>query len=340
MKTVLVTGGAGFIGCNFVRYILDRYPEYFVVNLDKLTYAGVLKNLYDLEKHPRYFFVRGDICDRPLLDSLFHEKYKNWEWIAVINFAAESHVDRSILDPEVFLKTNVYGTGILLDAAKAYWDNLEPPDKKDFRYIQVSTDEVYGSLGPGEPAFTESSPLLPNSPYAAGKAGGDHVVRAYHKTYGFPALITRCSNNYGPYQFPEKLIPLMISHIYQERPLPVYGDGRNVRDWIHVFDHCCAVDAVWHRGTVGDIYNIGAENEWANIDIVEGLCDVMDQFLKRRESSRHLIRFVKDRLGHDWRYGLNTQKIQKELGWSPRISFKEGLYKTVCWYLEHPIPSL
>ncbi|SRR3989338_483633 len=333
MQCVLITGGAGFIGSNFVRHILSRYPEYFVINLDKLTYAGVLQNLNDLKDHPRHLFIQGDICDKPLLDDIFSGKYFEGPFVAAINFAAESHVDRSILDPEVFLRTNVYGTGVLLDAAKKHWQNLDAFRKKAFRYIQISTDEVYGSLEPGDPSFTEESSLLPNSPYAAGKAGGDHVVRAYYKTYGFPVLITRCSNNYGLYQFPEKLIPLMIHHIHREKPLPVYGDGKNVRDWIHVLDHCRAVDAVWHTGKIGEIYNIGAENEWSNIDIVHCLCDTIDQLLKRKKSSRYLIRFVKDRLGHDRRYSLNIEKIRKDLGWHTQVSFVKGLQETVAWYL-------
>lgn len=330
MKTVLVTGGAGFIGSNFIRFILNKYSDYFVVNLDKLTYAGLLQNLLDLEGNHRYLFIQGDICDRPLLERIFKEHPIG----GVINFAAESHVDRSILDPEIFLKTNVYGTGILCDAAKSHWLRLSSAEREAFRYVQISTDEVYGTLGLKDPSFTEASPMLPSSPYAAGKAGGDHVVRAYHSTYGLPALITRCSNNYGPYQFPEKLIPLMIGQILQERPLPIYGDGKNVRDWIHVLDHCRAVDAVWHQGQVGEIYNIGAENEWTNIDIVNYLCDTVDRLLERKQSSRGLIHFVKDRLGHDRRYGLDITKIRKALDWHPQIPFDQGLQETVGWYLK------
>lgn len=329
---VLITGGAGFIGSNFIRHILMCYPDYCVINLDKLTYAGVLQNLRDLEGQPRHRFVQGDICDSSLLREIFSE---NISIQAVFNFAAESHVDRSILNPEVFLRTNVYGTGVLLDAAKNYWQRLTQGGREQFRYIQISTDEVYGSLGPNDPVFTEESPLQPNSPYAAGKAGGDHVVRAYHQTYGLPTLITRCSNNYGPYQFPEKLIPLMIAHILQKRPLPVYGDGKNVRDWIHVEDHCRAIDAVWHQGRVGEVYNIGAENEWRNIDIIHCLCDTVDRLLGESQNSRSLISFVKDRLGHDHRYGLDIDKIKNQLGWKPQIPFEKGLAETVAWYLEH-----
>lgn len=330
MNTILVTGGAGFIGSNFVRYILNAYPDTFVINLDKLTYAGVLQNLADLKGHPRHLFIQGDICDRKLLEDIFSKPIQT-----VVNFAAESHVDRSILDPEIFLKTNVYGTGVLLDVAKTFWSKGKEEDKKEFRYVQISTDEVYGDLNLEDVPFTEESPLNPNSPYAAGKTGGDCVVRAYHKTYGLPVLITRCSNNYGPYQFPEKLIPLMLGHILQKRPLPVYGDGKNVRDWIHVFDHCKAIDAVWHQGKRGEIYNIGAENEWTNLDIVHCLCDTIDSLLARPKKSRELISFVKDRLGHDRRYGLNINKIKTQLGWSPKISFDKGLRETVVWYMEH-----
>lgn len=352
MKTVIVTGGAGFIGSNFVRYLLEKYSDYFVINLDKLTYAGVLQNLQDLEGHKRHFFIQGDICDRRLLERIFGGEYfqdpsvlegphagelpGNYSIHAVINFAAESHVDRSILDPEIFLRTNVYGTGVLLDVAKTFWSKNRNVDQEDFRYVQISTDEVYGSLEPDEEPFTERSPLVPNSPYAAGKAGGDHVVWAYHRTYGFPALITRCSNNYGPFQFPEKLIPLMIGHIVQERSLPVYGDGKNVRDWIHVLDHCRGIDSVWHKGVPGEVYNIGGENEWNNIDIVHCLCDSVDAELNRRKSSRSLIRFVKDRLGHDRRYGLDVTKIKRELDWNPSVDFKQGLQETVAWYVRHP----
>lgn len=351
MDTLLVTGGAGFIGSNFVRYLLKTYPDYYVINLDKLTYAGVLQNLQDLEGHEKYFFIQGDICNRRLLEEIFSGEYfaepsvvealhskkipKDGKLRAVFNFAAESHVDRSIIDPEIFLRTNVYGTGVLLDVSKNYWNRLNGSDKNRFRYIQISTDEVYGSLGPQDPPSTERSPIEPNSPYAAGKAAGDHVVRAYHQTYGLPAIITRCSNNYGPHQFPEKLIPLMLSHILQQRPLPVYGDGKNVRDWIHVLDHCLAIDRVWQKGKAGEIYNIGGENEWKNIDIVHLLCDSVDELLGGGRNSRALITYVKDRLGHDRRYSLNIDKIKTQLQWKPEIPFESGLKETVVWYLEH-----
>lgn len=351
MKYLLVTGGAGFIGSNFIRFLLGKDPGCTVINLDKLTYAGVLQNLHDLRDHPRHFFIQGDICDRRLLEEIFSGEYfeepsvrespdggkipKGAAVEAVINFAAESHVDRSILDPEIFLRTNVYGTGVLLDVAKTFWQRLDEKRKADFRYIQISTDEVYGTLNPDDPPSTEASPILPNSPYAAGKAGGDHVVRAYFHTYGIPVIITRCSNNYGPYQFPEKLIPLMIHHILQERALPLYGDGKNIRDWIHVEDHCEAIETVWRRGRPGEVYNIGGENERANIDIVHLLCDLVDRHAGGKTSSRRLISHVKDRLGHDRRYSLNIGKIKRELGWSPEKTFEKGLEETVVWYLEH-----
>lgn len=351
MKYLLITGGAGFIGSNFIRHLLQTDPDCAVINLDKLTYAGVLQNLHDLRGHPRHFFIQGDICDRRLLEEIFSGEYfeepavrespdggkipKGASLSAVINFAAESHVDRSILDPEIFLRTNVYGTGLLLDVAKSHWMRLQGKEKENFRYVQISTDEVYGTLSPNDAAFAETSPILPNSPYAAGKAGGDHVVRAYFQTYGMPTIITRCSNNYGPYQFPEKLIPLMIHHILQERPLPLYGDGKNVRDWIHVRDHCEAVETVWRRGRPGEVYNIGGENEKANIEILHLLCDGVDRQLGRQSSSRKLISYVKDRLGHDRRYSLNIRKIRQELGWSPKKNFEGGLEETVVWYLEH-----
>lgn len=351
MKTLLVTGGAGFIGSNFVRHLLKKYEDLFVVNFDKLTYAGVAQNLEEISDHPRHLFVQGDICDERLLANLFSGKYFEervvcespegskitgpLEFVGVINFAAESHVDRSILDPAIFLRTNVYGTGVLLDAAKTYWSALSKKDQASFRFVQISTDEVYGSLSPEEAAFTEKSPIAPNSPYAAGKAGGDHVVRAYHETYGLPVLTTRCSNNYGPFQFPEKLIPLMIGHILQKRSLPVYGDGKNVRDWVHVQDHCEGIDRVWREGKVGDVYNIGGENEWTNIDIVHALCDAVDDELQRARQSRALINFVKDRLGHDRRYAIDITKIRGSLGWTPRISFDQGLKETVAWYVQN-----
>ncbi len=313
MKTILVTGGAGFIGSNFVRYMLHTH-SYRIINIDKLTYAGNLENLADVESHPNYTFVKGDICDRLLIDKLFQEEHID----TVVNFAAESHVDRSILGARVFVETNVLGTQTLLDAAKTH--GVE-------KFLQVSTDEVYGTLGETG-YFTEETPLAPNSPYSASKAGADLLVRAYHETFKMPTLITRCSNNYGPYQFPEKLIPLMIANALNDKPLPVYGDGLNVRDWLYVEDHCRAIDTVLHKGKFGEVYNIGGHNEKRNIDIVK----LILQKLGKPES---LITFVKDRPGHDRRYAIDASKIERELGWRPQETFESGIEKTIQWYLEH-----
>lgn len=310
---ILVTGGAGFIGANFVRRLLAR-GEDRVVNLDLLTYAGNLENLAGLEAHPRYRFARGDVGDGGLVDSLLAAEKID----AVVNFAAESHVDRSLEAPRTFLETNVLGTQTLLDAARAAGVG---------RFVQVSTDEVYGSLG-AEGRFTETSPLAPNSPYAASKAAADLVCRAYHKTFGLPVMVTRCSNNYGPYQFPEKLIPLMIANALEDRPLPVYGDGRNVRDWLHVEDHCAAVELVLREGRPGEVYNVGGENEWPNLEIVKLLL----RLLGKPES---LIRFVPDRPGHDRRYAIDAGKLRRELGWAPALPFADGIAATVAWYREH-----
>lgn len=313
MKTILVTGGAGFIGSNFVRYML-RTHAYRIINLDKLTYAGNLENLADLESHPNYTFIKGDICDRLLVEKIFEEEKAD----TVVNFAAESHVDRSILGAKVFVETNVLGTQTLLDAAKRF--GIE-------KFLQVSTDEVYGSLGETG-YFTEETPLAPNSPYSASKAGADFLVRAYHETFKLPTLITRCSNNYGPYQFPEKLIPLMIANALNNKPLPVYGDGLNVRDWLYVEDHCRAIDIVLHKGKFGEVYNIGGHNEKKNIDIVK----LILQKLGKPES---LITFVKDRPGHDRRYAIDASKIERELGWKPQETFETGIEKTIQWYLDN-----
>jgi dTDP-glucose 4,6-dehydratase len=309
---VLVTGGAGFIGSNFVRAYLRAHPDAEVVDFDRLTYAGNLENLRDFETDPRYRFVRGDIADERAVAAAMRGVD------AVVNFAAESHVDRSIHDPREFIRTNVLGTQVLLTAAR---------DAEVSRFVQVSTDEVYGSLGPTG-LFTEDSPLAPNSPYSASKAAADLLVRAAFHTYRSPVIVTRCSNNYGPYQFPEKLIPLMIANALEDKPLPVYGDGRNVRDWIYVADHCEAIDAVLDRARPGEVYNVGASNEWANIDIVK-------RILKELGKPESLVTFVKDRPGHDRRYAIDSSKIQRELGWKPRHSFDEGLRLTVRWYLEH-----
>ena len=312
-KTILVTGGAGFIGSNFIRLMLSKYPAYNIVNLDLLTYAGNLENLKDVEKNDSYRFIRGDIADEVLVDSIFQSGID-----MVVNFAAESHVDRSIEDPGVFVRTNVLGTQVLLEASRRHGVS---------RYLQVSTDEVYGSLG-SSGFFTEKTPIMPNSPYSASKASADMLARAYHKTYGMEVLITRCSNNYGPYQFPEKLIPLMISNAMNGMKLPVYGDGLQVRDWLHVSDHCRAIDEVLHRGRPGEIYNIGGNNEKTNIEIVRLI-------IESTGADESLIKHVTDRLGHDRRYAIDSSKMQKELGWRPMYEFEYGIKKTINWYVEN-----
>lgn len=309
---LLVTGGAGFIGSNFIRHMKEEHPEYTIVNLDKLTYAGNLDNLKDLENDSGYHFVKGDICNEALVRHLL----RNHAIDAIINFAAESHVDRSISDPGIFVTTNISGTQVLLEAARAYGIQ---------KYIQISTDEVYGSLGPTG-YFTEETPLAPNSPYSSSKAGADLLVRAYHETYGMNVNITRCSNNYGPYHFPEKLIPLMITHALDEQPLPVYGDGLNVRDWLHVRDHAAAIDLVLHQGKPGEVYNIGGHNERTNIQIVELILECLGK-------SKELIRYVEDRLGHDRRYAIDPAKLESELGWKPKYTFETGIVETIDWYL-------
>ena len=324
---ILVTGGAGFIGSNFVLSTLAASGEP-VVNLDKLTYAGNRRNLAPLKNDKRHVFVKGDICDRPLIKKLL----KKYSPRAVVHFAAESHVDRSISGPAAFIQTNVVGTFSLLEESRAYAEK-----HPGFRFLQVSTDEVYGSLGPRDAAFTETTPYSPNSPYASSKAAADHLVRAYHHTYGLPTLTTNCSNNYGPRQFPEKLIPLMIRNALAGKPLPVYGDGRNVRDWLYVDDHCAAVRLVLERGRVGETYNIGGSEEKHNIDLVNTLCALLDEARPRKRGKyAELIRFVKDRPGHDRRYAIDSSKIARELGWRPRESFDSGLAKTVRWYVENP----
>ncbi|MBP2028343.1 dTDP-glucose 4,6-dehydratase [Acetoanaerobium pronyense] len=324
---ILVTGGAGFIGSNFIKYML-QHKDCNIVNLDLLTYAGNIKNLEGLSENKRYTYIKGDILNRGLLDYIF----RTFEIQIVVNFAAESHVDRSIEDPEIFLKTNVMGTQALLDTAKDYWKlNLADKYSKEFekgvKFIQVSTDEVYGSLGPSG-YFTEETCLAPNSPYSATKASADMMVRAYYETYGLPVCITRCSNNYGPYQFPEKLIPLMINNALKGLSLPVYGDGKQVRDWLYVEDHCSAISAVIEKGKSGEVYNIGGNNEKENIEIVKLILDKLGK-------EHSLITHVKDRLGHDRRYAIDNTKINKELGWSPSYKFEEGMEKTITWYLEN-----
>lgn len=310
---LLVTGGAGFIGSNFVLYMLQQHPDYKIINVDSLTYAGNLENLKSIENHPNYTFSKTDITDAKAIDDLFQQGID-----VVVNFAAESHVDRSILDPEVFVKTNVLGTQVLLDVAKKYGVT---------KYVQVSTDEVYGTLGETG-LFTEETPLTPNSPYSASKAGGDLLVRAYHETFGLPVNITRCSNNYGPYQFPEKLIPLIISRALNDQALPIYGDGLNIRDWLYVEDHCNAIDLVIHKGRIGEVYNIGGNNERTNLHIVKTI-------LAELNKPESLITYVQDRPGHDRRYGIDPTKITQELGWKPKHNFETGIKETIQWYLNN-----
>jgi dTDP-glucose 4,6-dehydratase len=331
-QAILVTGGAGFIGSNFILSWLAAEPS-SVVNLDLLTYAGNPANLASLDSHPRYIFAHGDICDAAFVAEVFFK----YQPCAIVHFAAESHVDRSIASPEAFIRTNVQGTFQLLEQARLYWSALPEPDRAAFRFLHVSTDEVYGSLGPADPAFSETTPYAPNSPYAASKASSDHLARAYHHTYGLPVLTTNCSNNYGPYQFPEKLIPLMILNALEDKPLPVYGDGKNVRDWLFVEDHCAAIRCVLASGRPGETYNIGGNSERANIDVVHLVCDLVDQLRPRANgrSRRDLITFVTDRPGHDRRYAIDASKIARELGWKPSIDFEAGLRKTVAWYLDH-----
>jgi dTDP-glucose 4,6-dehydratase len=329
---VIVTGGAGFIGSNFILHWLSTEGA-LVVNLDKLTYAGNLRNLESVSSDPRYQFVRGDIADREAVREAFQRHCPR----AIVHFAAESHVDRSIRGPDDFIRTNVNGTFSLLEAARAYWDALSEADKKSFRFLHVSTDEVYGSLGLKDPPFCETTRYEPNSPYSASKAASDHLVRAYYHTYGLPVLTTNCSNNYGPFQFPEKLIPLMILNARSGKPLPVYGDGKNVRDWLYVTDHCEAVRTVLTRGKVGETYNIGGRNEKPNIEVVETICSILDEIRPTDPlvPHRQLITYVKDRPGHDRRYAIDVRKIERDLGWKPQETFESGLRKTVEWYLNN-----
>lgn len=334
MKNVLVTGGAGFIGSNFVRYLLEAEPAVQIVNLDALTYAGSLENLADLPHASRHHFVHGDICDRALVDRLLHEHSID----TIVHFAAESHVDRSINDPGPFIQTNVVGTYTLLEAARRFWLVEGFGTGETVRFHHVSTDEVYGMLSPSEPPFTEQTPYAPRSPYAASKAASDHLVRAYHTTYGLPVSITNCSNNYGPYQFPEKLIPLMIMNAVRGKPLPVYGDGQQIRDWLYVDDHCRAIHTVIVQGRPGETYNVGGDNQPPNLTVVKTLCEILDECLPASPNVPHekLIQFVADRPGHDRRYDIDIHKIQAELGWSPQQSLTTGMLKTVEWYLAHP----
>lgn len=326
MRSILITGGAGFIGSHVVRHFVRGYPDYKIVNLDLLTYAGNLENLKDLEGEANYVFVKGDIADPALLDRIFSEHGIE----GVIHLAAESHVDRSISNPMSFIRTNVIGTVELLNAARRYWKSFEGK-----RFYHVSTDEVYGSLGETG-YFTETTPYDPRSPYSASKASSDFLVRAYYHTYGMPVVLSNCSNNYGPYQFPEKLIPLIINNIRNEKPLPIYGDGQYTRDWLWVLDHVSAIDAIYHRGRIGETYNIGGSNEWKNLELVHLLCDLVDARMGRPEgAARQLITFVKDRPGHDRRYAIDSSKLQTELGWSPAMTMREGLRQTVDWYFEN-----
>ncbi|BCO32017.1 dTDP-glucose 4,6-dehydratase [Thiohalobacter sp. COW1] len=326
MRKLLITGGAGFIGSNFVHYWLANHPGDRVVNLDALTYAGNLENLQDIEGNPNYRFVQGDICDRALVERLFEEEAIDH----VVNFAAESHVDRSILGPEAFIRTNVHGTFTLLEVARHAWDG-----DQGCRFLHVSTDEVYGSLGETDPPFTETTCFAPNSPYSASKASSDHLVRAYHHTYGLPVLTTNCSNNYGPYQFPEKLIPLVILNALEGKPLPVYGDGKNIRDWLYVEDHCSGIDAVLQGGRLGETYNIGGKNEIRNLDIVKTVCRILDEKIPADRPREELITFVKDRPGHDRRYAIDATKIECDLEWEPANTFEQGIRETVDWYLRN-----
>lgn len=330
---ILVTGGAGFIGANFILDWLRTCDEP-VLNLDKLTYAGNAENLAELEGDPRYAFIQGDICDKALLDRLFLKHHPR----AVVHFAAESHVDRSIHGPGDFIQTNIIGTFSLLESARAYFGQIHEDERRAFRFLHVSTDEVYGSLAKEDPAFRETNRVEPNSPYSASKAASDHLVRAYHHTYGLPVVTTNCSNNYGPYQFPEKLIPLMIVKALAGEPLPIYGDGQQIRDWLYVSDHCAAIRRVLAAGRLGETYNVGGWNEKPNLDIVHAICKILDDLRPRADGKpyREQITYVTDRPGHDRRYAIDASKIERELGWKPAETFETGIRKTVSWYLDHP----
>ena len=329
-QNILVTGGAGFIGCNYIRYMLTKYKNISIVNLDKLTYAGSLDNLVDLPDPSRHQFIQGDICDQLLVAKLLRQ----YQIDTIVHFAAESHVDRSITGPAAFIETNILGTFSLLEAARSYWLDDGQYGQQQCRFHHISTDEVYGSLAKKDPPFEESTAYAPNSPYSASKAGSDHLVRAWHHTYGLPVTTSNCSNNYGPYQHPEKFIPTIIRCCFEQKPIPIYGDGTNIRDWLYVEDHCSGVDTVIRQGIPGETYNIGGQNELANIDMCHLICSLMDGLVVNDSLSRDLICFVEDRLGHDWRYAVGTGKIAAELAWAPRETFETGIARTIGWYFE------
>lgn len=332
MKNILLTGTAGFIGSNFVPYFLDKYSEYNLINLDLLTYAGNLENLKECEKNPRFKFIKGDICNRELVEFIF----KEFDISGVIHFAAESHVDNSIKNPETFIKTNVNGTFTLLDVAYKYWMNKPfayKDEYKNARFHHISTDEVYGTLGETG-LFSETTPYAPNSPYSSSKASSDMIVRAYHETYGLNTIITNCSNNYGPKQHDEKLIPTIIRNALANRPIPIYGDGKNIRDWLYVLDHCKGIDIAYHKGKAGQTYNIGGKNERTNLEIVAKICEILDELLPKNESYKNLLTFVEDRAGHDRRYAIDASKIENELGWKADETFDSGIAKTIKWYVK------
>lgn len=332
MKNVLVTGGAGFIGSNFIRSMLIEEPNLNIVNLDCLTYSGSLENLKDLPDESRYMFIKGNICDETMVNKVLRDN----DIDTIVHFAAESHVDRSILGPGQFVQTNILGTYVLLEASRKYIDETKKQSPESFRFHHISTDEVFGTLNPGEPAWTEHIAYAPSSPYSASKASSDHLVRSYGHTYGLPFTLSNCSNNYGPYQFPEKLIPLIILNALEGKPLPVYGDGMQIRDWLHVEDHCEAIRLILNKGVPGTSYNIGGGNQPSNLSIIHMICDLIDKLRPQDKSRRELITYVKDRPGHDRRYAMDSSKISAELGWKPRFTLETGLQKTVEWYLDHP----